>query len=114
MMDEVRTYHFRQGKSPHRVTDRFENFIDQESRKGSRTLGAAGRAESPFLAACGHKKLVAAVQTFDAGKTCLESTTVKVGVDNIIDKTTPETVDPLEALFPHAFHRFVMGLHEPV
>ncbi len=96
------------------MTDRFENFIDKESREGSRTLGAAGRAESPLLATCRHKKLVAAFRTSDTGKTCLKSAAIKVGVDNIIDKTTPEAVDFLEAFFPHSLYRFVMGLHEPV
>ena len=87
---------------------------DTERREGSSTFRAAGRTESPLLATCRHEKLVTAVQTFDAGKTRFESPAIQVGIDDIVNEASPETVDPFETVFPNALHGFEMVLHEPV
>ena len=46
------------------------------------------------------------------GEARFEQATIEVGGDGAIPATLPETVLALEALFPHGFDGFVVGLEE--
>ncbi len=91
-----------------------EHFVGQEGRKGGRSFGPATGAEPPQLAACRHQELVAAGPAFDAGETCFEPAAGKIPLDDVVNKTSPEAVAPLEAIFPESLDLVVEGLDEPV
>ena len=92
----------------------FEHLVGQKSCKGRSTLGTTARAKTSSLTARCHEKLGAAVRASHAGKTRLEATAVKIGVDDTIDEGSPEAIALLEALLPEALNLVVKSFDEAI
>ena len=88
----------------------FEHFIGQKCPESRSTLGTTARAKTSSLTARCHEKLGAAVRASDTGKTRLEATAVKIGVDDTIDEGSPEAI----ALLPEALNLVVKSFDEAI